>query len=52
MTVILTAFGICMLTQAQFKHSKNSWGLTAGGVHGTNSVNNEWGMRDVSVYRL
>jgi outer membrane protein OmpA-like peptidoglycan-associated protein len=44
-TILVAAFGISNLAQAQFKNAKNSWGLSAGGVHGTNATADEWGMQ-------
>jgi outer membrane protein OmpA-like peptidoglycan-associated protein len=42
LAIVITAFGVCNIVQAQFKNPKNGWGLAGGGAHGTNVDQDEW----------
>lgn len=44
-TLLIAAFGLFDHVQAQFKNPKISWGLSAGGGHGTNAQDDQWEMQ-------
>jgi outer membrane protein OmpA-like peptidoglycan-associated protein len=50
-TLLVVAFGVYSHVQAQFKVSRQAWGLSAGGAIGDNSAGDKWGIHGYGFFQ-